>query len=342
MNRLFLFPAILALSIAVASQASPSGPLQLKSSVPIPGVKGAFDHFAADIKGNRLFLAAEDNKTVEIFDLQTGKHLQSVSGFDAPHAIVYVPENNTLLVTDSGPEGGSEGYIHVVSLASNKITDSIKVLAAADSAGYDPDTHLMYADTGGLEAKMNYTVIAVIDVRQAKKVNEIKVDSGRVEAIQFERKGSKMFANLRTKAQVGVFDKKDYKLTATWPIPGAAENVPMALDEGDHRLFVVTRKPGKFFVFDMESGKVVTSLPSVSRADDMAYDAQRKRIYVSGGDGFVAVYSQKDPDHYEQIGHVPSGPGGKISIFIPESNRLYVAASAEGANPAKILIFEVK
>ncbi|PYY11814.1 MAG: hypothetical protein DMG69_03035 [Acidobacteria bacterium] len=198
------------------------------------------------MKGNRLFLAAEDNKTVEIFDLQTGKRLHSVSGFDAPHAIVYFPENNTLLVPDSGCEDGLGGYIRVVSLESNKITNSIKVLAAADSAGYDPDTHLMFTDTGGLEAKMNYTVIAAIDVRQAKKVNEIKVDSGRVEAIQFEPSGSKMCANLGTKAQVGVFDKKDYKLLTTWPVPEAAENVPMALDEGSHRLFVVTRKPGKF------------------------------------------------------------------------------------------------
>ena len=342
MNRRSLIPAILALSAIVAAQTTASGPIQLKSSVPIPGVKGAFDHFAADVKGNRLFLAAEDNKTVEIFDLQTGRRRASVSGFDAPHAIIYVPQNNTLLVTDSGPEDGPEGYIRVVSLGSNKTTDSIKVLAAADSAGYDPNTQLMYADTGGLEAKMNYTVIAVIDVQRAKKVNEIKVDSGRVEAIQFERNGSRMFANLRTRGQVGVFDKKDYKLLANWPIPDAAENVPMALDEGNHRLFVVTRKPGKFFVFDTESGKVVASLPSVSRADDMAYDAQRKRIYVSGGDGFVAVYSQKDPDHYEQIGRVPSGPGGKISIFVPELNRLYVAASAEGASPAKILIYDVK
>src|SRR5437588_8440040 len=104
----------------------------------------------------------------------------------------------------------------------------------------------MFTDTGGLEAKMNYTVIAAIDVRQAKKVNEIKVDSGRVEAIQFEHSGSKMCANLGTKAQVGVFDKKDYKLLTTWPVPEAAKNVPMALDEGKHRLFVVTRSRESF------------------------------------------------------------------------------------------------
>jgi len=343
MKRSFVLAAVLAVSAVVASQTAPSGgPLQLKASVAFPGVKGAFDHFAADVKGNRLFLAAEENKSVEIFDLKTGKHLHSVPGFDAPHAIVYVPENNTLLVTDSGPEDGPEGYIRVVSLDSNKIRDSIKVLAAADSAGYDADTHLMYADTGGLEAKMNYTVIAVIDVRQAKKVNEIKIDSGRVEAIQFEHSGSRMFANFRTKAEVGVFEKKDYKLLTTWPVPGAAENVPMALDEGNHRLFVVTRKPGKFFAFDTETGKVVATLPAVSRADDMAYDAQRKQIYVSGGDGFVGVYAQKDPDHYKQVGHVPSGPGAKISVFVPELNRLYVAATAEGANPAKILIYDIK
>ncbi len=337
----FLLAAISISAVVLSAQSVERVPLQLKTSVALPGVKGDFDHFAADVKGNRLFLAAEEHKSVEVFDLKTGQHLQSISGFDTPHAIVYVPEKNTLLVTDSGVEDGKEGYIRVVSCDSYKITDSIKVLAAADSSGYDPSNHLMYADTGGLEAKMDHTIISVIDTVEAKKVNEIKVESPRAEAIVFERRGSRMFVNMRTKGRVGVFDKKDYKLLETWPIPDATENVPMTLDESNHRLFVVCRKPAKLIVFDTESGKAITSLPAVARADDMFYDSENKRIYVSGGDGFVGVYAQKDPDHYEQIAHVPSGPAAKVSIFIPELKRLYVAASAEGANPAKILIYDV-
>ena len=273
--------------------------------------------------------------------MKTGKHLQSVPGFDAPHQIVFVPQNNTILVTDGGVEDGKEGYVRVISGQSYKIISSTKVLAAADSAGYDPETHLMYADTGGTEAKMDYTMISVIDTPSAKVVKDIKVDSGRVEAIRFEHQGTRMFANLRTKSQVGVFDKKDHKLLATWDIKDAKENVSMALDEADHRLFVVCRKPAKLIVFDTESGKEVASLPSVDRGDDMAYNKKTKQIYVSGGDGFIGVYAQKDPDHYEEVAKVPSGPAAKISIFIPELNRLYVAASAKGANSAKLLIYQV-
>ncbi len=291
-------------------------PLTLRTSIPPPGVQGAFDHFATDLEGNRLFLAAEEHKTVEVFDLKTGKPLQSIQGFDTPHAIVYEKEKNVLYVTDSGVDDATEGYIRVVSSDSCKITNSIKRLAAADSEGYDAAAHLMYADTGGIEAKMDYTVIAVIDTKTATKVAEIKADSARVEAINFEHNGSRMFANFRTQGRrVGVFDKNSYKLLNTWPIPDATEDVPMTLNEPDHRLFVVCRKPARLVVFDTKTGKVIASLPSVDRADDMAYDFVNRMIYVSGGDGFIGVYSQKDPDHYEQMANVASGPRCKSLNF---------------------------
>jgi hypothetical protein len=39
----------------------PQGSVQLEATIPLPEVKGSFDHFAADVKGNRLFLASEDH-----------------------------------------------------------------------------------------------------------------------------------------------------------------------------------------------------------------------------------------------------------------------------------------
>jgi DNA-binding beta-propeller fold protein YncE len=199
----------------------------------------------------------------------------------------------------------------------------------------------MYVDTGGQEANLPNTTIAVIDTHEKRKVHDIEVQSARVEAIQFERNGSRMFANLRTKGQVGVFDKKDYKVLATWPITDAGDNVPMALDEADHRLFVVTRKPAKLVVFDTAAGKELGSITCVPLADDMWFDPGRKRIYVSG-DGFLGVYGQKDSDHYEEIAKVPTGFRAKVSIFVPELNRLYVASVAKGTQPAKLFVFDVK
>jgi hypothetical protein len=37
----------------------------------MPGFTGDFDHFGLDLRGNRLFLAAEEHKPVEVFDLLT-------------------------------------------------------------------------------------------------------------------------------------------------------------------------------------------------------------------------------------------------------------------------------
>jgi hypothetical protein len=78
--------------------------LKLVQTVPLPGFTGDFDHFAVDSARGRLLLAAEDHATLEVFDLKTMKHLQTIKGFGAPHSILVRPGASTTLVTDSGPE----------------------------------------------------------------------------------------------------------------------------------------------------------------------------------------------------------------------------------------------
>ena len=47
-------------------------PLSLVQSIPLPALHdGDFDHFAVDLASHRLFLTAEKNAAVEVFDLQT-------------------------------------------------------------------------------------------------------------------------------------------------------------------------------------------------------------------------------------------------------------------------------
>src|SRR5690348_4319472 len=60
----------------VLVMANERSPLKLINSVDLPQYSGDFDHFAADLNGNRLFLAAEDHGTLEVFDLKSTKWLQ--------------------------------------------------------------------------------------------------------------------------------------------------------------------------------------------------------------------------------------------------------------------------
>jgi hypothetical protein len=111
----------------------------------------------------------------------------------------------------------------------------------------------------------------------------------------------------------------------------------MALDEAAGRLFVVYRRPATLAVFDTRSGALVARLPTVGDADDVFVDARRGRIYVSGGEGAVAILAARG-DAYEEIGRVKTVPGARTSLFVPELDRLYLAVRAAGKEPAALWV----
>jgi hypothetical protein len=106
-----------------------------------------------------------------------------------------------------------------------------------------------------------------------------------------DRAGKKLYVNLTGVDKVGVVDLDARQMVAEWPVPDAHVENSMALDEPNHRLFVATRQPAKFFVYSTDTGKVVTVLPCAGVNDDMWFDTARKRIYVTGSDT-TSVFEQ--------------------------------------------------
>jgi DNA-binding beta-propeller fold protein YncE len=149
--------------------------------------------------------------------------------------------------------------------------------------------------------------------------------------------GKIMYVNLKDKNEVGVVDLEARKVIARWPIPEAQTANALALDEPNHRVFIATRKPPTFFVFDTGTGKVVAKLPCAAQNDDMWRDLLRKRIYVTGTET-TTVIEQKDPNHYAHIADVPTGFRARTSILVPELNRFYIAVSGKGKADAKLAL----
>jgi hypothetical protein len=144
------------------------------------------------------------------------------------------------------------------------------------------------------------------------------------------------------------FDTRKRELIKSWPASGDGAG-DMALDRAQHRLFVGTRVPPEMTVYDSLSGKEIQRLPGPETMDGVYYDANLKRIYMTGGrwygtpdasPGWVYVYQQKDLDHYDLISKIKTRPGSGTSLFVPQSNRFYVASQALGDQEAAILVFE--
>ncbi|MGH8157513.1 MAG: hypothetical protein ACREPQ_05295 [Rhodanobacter sp.] len=319
------------------ADANPTATLIGRSTGWKPGYSGDFDHFGVDVKGNRLFLAAEDHGTVELFNLKTGEHERTLTGFQTPHAFIYLPEHNRLIVTDSG-----KGMTKILDATTYKIVGHIALEPGADTAEYDTSTGHLYIVTGGKDVDMKDSFLNEVDPLTGHLYAKLRFDSDHTEAVKDEQHGNRLFVNVADHNCVAVVDKKTLKVIARWPLSGAQTNLTMALDETDHRLFVGTRNPSKLLVLNTDTGATVASLDAPATSDGLFYDSARKRVYVPGGDGYLGVFQQITPDLYAARPRIPSATGAKSGTVVPQLDRLYLAASpGEHGNGGEVLWFSL-
>jgi DNA-binding beta-propeller fold protein YncE len=326
------------LVLLIPAWANEKTPLKLVQTTPLPQLhEGDFDHFTVDLKGNRLFSTAEENEKVLVFDLKTNKLIHTIEGLKAPHSMLYRGDLKKLFVVD-----GDLGEVKIFNSDTYKPIGSIKVREGADSSTSDPATKYLYIVETGKDAHLPDSYITIVDTTAAKKISEIKISSDDVEAMALEKSGPRLFVDIRGKAEVQVYDRNSHALLATWSVADVGKKpTTIALDEADHRLFVGTRDPGKLIVLDTNSGNVVTSYSAASMTDDMVYNAAQKRLYFAGSD-FIDVFQQKDPDHYEQIGHIPTAFRAKTAILVPELNRYYLAVPQHEKQSAELRVYDVE
>lgn len=337
-----LLPLLAALLVAgpcaaMAADVASKAPLRLVGRTAMPSYTGDFDHFGVDVPGHRLFLAGEDGGSLEVFDLRTGKHLRSVKGFDAPHAIVYLPQANRLVVTDSG-----DGLSKTLDATTYKVTGTIALTPGADSTRFDPSTGHVWIVTGGKNAskKMPNVIVSEVDPLTGQRLGDVGFDTDFTEAMAAEQHGNRLFINVAGKSQVAVVDKRTREVLATWSIKEGEQNGAMAFDEAGHRLFVVTRKPFRLVVLDSDTGATVGTFDAPVRTNEAVWDAANHRLYLAGDD-HLAVIAQHDPDHYDVLPPVASAHGAKTAILVPEIHRLFVAVSPGDAKGGALLQYDV-
>ncbi len=322
---------------AAAPAAADDTVLVLQGRTDLPGYSGDFDHFAVDLPANRLFLAAEDHGTLEVFDLRSGKHLRTVRGFETPHSIFIIPQTHRVLVTD-----GSR-TIKLLDQPTLAPAGTITLHPGADSICFDSPSGHLYIVTGGKDVKLKESWIEEIDPVSARKVGEIHLDADHVEAMAVGQHGPRIYVNITDQNSVAVIDKATRTVVAQWPIREARQNALAQLDEANHLLFIVARDPGRLIVLDSQRGASVASFAAPGHVDAEIFDQANRRVYAPGGEGYIGVYAERDGGHVVELPHVASAAGAKTAILVPELHRLYVAVSpGEGKTGGGIIWFDVK
>jgi len=315
------------LAILGSLHAGTSSSLKLVQEIPLPQVKGRIDHMAVDVKGHRLFVAALGNNTVEVIDLKAGKRVYTISGLAEPQAVLYLADSNELYITN-----GRTGECRILDAVSFRTERKIDFADDADNLRYDSTTHRVYVAYGS-------GAIGVIDAVGGTRLGDIKL-AGHPESFQIDKASGTIFVNVPSARQIAVLDASALKVKTIWPLKIAADNFPIALDTARHRLFVGTRKPPKLLVFDIQSGGLVQEVAIDGTTDDVFYDAARKRVYVACGAGFLDVIEQEDASSYVPSERIPTAPGARTCLFVPESSVLYLAVPIQKDRDAAIYVYE--
>jgi DNA-binding beta-propeller fold protein YncE len=321
---------LIGLALAATATLQISGadaPLALVRSVELPRVEGRIDHLAVDLANQRLYVAALGNNTVEVVDTKAGSHIRSLPGFHEPQGIAVAGDAKLVGVANGEGEG-----LQLLSADDQHTTGMVKLGDDSDNVRYDAAAKRFYVGFGG-------GALAAISPADAKLLGEAKLP-GHPESFQLEQSGSRVFVNVPTADQVAVVDRTSMKVLATWRVTTARSNFPMALDEENHRIFIGCRRPAKALVFDTTTGKEIASFDIVGDTDDVFYDKQRKRLYVSGGEGFVDVVQDQGGNRFSRIAHIPTAAGARTSLYVADQGRLYVAVPHRGNQKAEIRVFQ--
>jgi WD40 repeat protein len=321
--------ALLLLCLVPLVLRAQDGPaLVLAQTVPLPGVHGRFDHFAIDTKGRRLFVAALGNSSLEVIDLAAGKSLQSVAGMSKPTGVLYLPDANQILVAN-----GDDGTLKILNGTTFKVEQNLKGFDDADNLRYDPKTKLAW---------LGYAngAFGLFDVATAKAVAQVKLPK-HPESFQLEQDGTRLFVNIPDAKQVAVVDREKRAVVSTWPLEKFHSNFPMALDESSHRLFVGCRSPARLVVLDTATGKAVGDVAISGDTDDLFFDATRKRLYLSCGEGFIDIITQRAADRYELKEKIATRPGARTGFFSASLNQFYLAVPQRGNQAAELRIFAI-
>jgi DNA-binding beta-propeller fold protein YncE len=199
--RLLLAP-LLALGGPASGQESPA--LILKTQIPLPNVNGRIDHLGVDVKGQRLFVAAVDNHTLEVIDLKSGQRVHTITDLAEPQGVFYDASTNRLFVACA-----VDGVVKIYDGATFQVLATAKFPDDSDNVRYDARGKRVIVGYAGAKQLRKRTEgtggLGFLD-SDGKTTGDVVIDA-HPESFRLEEPGNRIFVNVPDKKEIEVVDR---------------------------------------------------------------------------------------------------------------------------------------
>lgn len=311
--------AAVALALPYATHAQSAPEYRVVHTVTL-GAPDRWDYVVFDADSGRVFVAHGDELTV--VDGASGEIAGHVKGLPGmTHGVALVKDSNRGYTDES--ETGKAVSFNLKTLAVEK---RIEAGEDADAVAFDPVSNHVFiinGDTG---------TITVIDPKKDTAIATIAVGGKLEYAVPGEN--GKLFVNGAGKRQLVSIDTATNTIAARWPLPDCESPHGLAIDAGNHRLFVSCLNK-IVNVVDSQNGRIVATVPIGAGSDAVVFDPKRKLFFSSNGvDGTISVIQANDPNKYVPLGAIRTSISARTMGINPATGRLYLAAAAIDPNAA--------
>lgn len=330
----FLFLSIFCFPGCKAQTTFGENYLQVTKIISLPGVKGRIDHLDINLKKQIVYIAALESNTVEVVDINNGKVLHSITGLDEPQGIAYLPQNQEIFVANGG-----NGECYFFNANTFQKVATVKLKSDADDVRYDSADKKIYVGYGR-------GGIAIIDEASHKQTGNVKLPC-HPEGFQIDTKTNLLYINLPSSNLISVVDLKQLKLIRNLSENYRSGNFPMALDSSAERLFIGYRHPGKLVVMNSKSGHRISVSDLTNDSDDLFFDEETKRIYVSCGGGYnnlgyINIFQLEDGEKCKQIANIPTRNGARTSLLVLQLNLFLLTEPSVYSHDGELMVYKVQ
>jgi YVTN family beta-propeller protein len=232
------------------------------------------------------------------------------------HGIALAPEFNHGFLSD-----GKGNTVIMFDLKTMQVLSKIDSPKDPDGIIYDDGSKRVFAFNGDSNSA------TAIDAATGKVAGTVDLGGG-PEFAAADGHGY-VFNNLEDDSLVLKINSHDLKVEQRWPTAPCSSPSSMAMDRANRRIFIGCRSK-VMAVLDADSGKVITTLPIGDHVDATVFDAEKKLIFNSNGEGTITVIAQNSPNEYEVVQTVKTAPRAKTMAFDPKTHQLFLSTAENG------------
>jgi YVTN family beta-propeller protein len=320
---------VLLMALATALHAADS--YHLLKKIPIPG-DGTWDYIGMDSINRHVFVS--HGPQLEILNADTyqldGKIVAPGVDFSKPETLTGQGVRGGTAAPDLGRgfiPNARDGSVSIFDLKTLKVLSIVKVGDNPDGYVYDPASHRGFTFSNRTKAA------AAVDIAEAKLAGMVPLGS-KPEAAAADGKGH-VFVNMQEKDVVTKIDSRKLVAEENWPTAPCHEPTSMAMDTKTNRLFIGCRGTQPMLVvMDASNGKIITTLPIGTGTDAAAFDAEKRLVFTSNGEGSITVIQEESADKYKVLETVKTEMGARTMTLDPKTHKLFLITADRTTPPA--------